>query len=302
VRPLSAKIDAMSSPIKDVSDTAFWIAYHRRLESERSDALFHDPFAAKLAGEHGRKISEAMPTSRVVAWTVALRTRIIDEFLEFAIKAGVDTVLSLGAGLDARPYRMKLPATLHWIEADYPQILEYKETQLRADEPRCQLERVKIDLADRDRRRQLFARINAQSNGILVLTEGVVPYLDNDEVASLADDLVATSHVRFWIMDYFSAEAQKYRQRKGIHRAMQNAPFKFAPGDWLDFFKRHGWQTKDIRYFTDEAERLGRPFPAPRPLRLLMVVARFWLSPERQKAMRRFAGYALLERNGSPSR
>jgi O-methyltransferase involved in polyketide biosynthesis len=78
----------MSSPIKDVSDTAFWIAYHRRLESERSDALFHDPFAAKLAGEHGRKISEGMPTSRVVAWTVALRTRIIDEFVEFAINAG----------------------------------------------------------------------------------------------------------------------------------------------------------------------------------------------------------------------
>jgi O-methyltransferase involved in polyketide biosynthesis len=65
----------MSSPIRDVSDTAFWIAYHRKLESERSDALFHDPFAAKLAGERGKRISEAMPTSRVVAWTVALRTR-----------------------------------------------------------------------------------------------------------------------------------------------------------------------------------------------------------------------------------
>src|SRR5882724_11828217 len=163
VQPLSAKIGAMSSPIKDVSDTAFWIAYHRRLESERSDALFHDPFAAKLAGEHGRKISEAMPTSRVVAWTVALRTRIIDEFLEFAINAGVDTVLNLGAGLDARPYRMKLPATLHWIEADYPQILEYKTRQLQADKPCCQLERVQIDLADRERRRQLLARIDAQA-------------------------------------------------------------------------------------------------------------------------------------------
>jgi methyltransferase (TIGR00027 family) len=110
----------MSSPIKDVSDTAFWIAHHRRLESERSDALFHDPFAAKLAGERGKAISEAMPTSRFVAWTVALRTRIIDDYLQSAINSGVDTVLSLGAGLDARPYRMELPPSLHWIEADYP--------------------------------------------------------------------------------------------------------------------------------------------------------------------------------------
>jgi methyltransferase (TIGR00027 family) len=291
----------VSSPIKDVSDTAFWIAYHRKLESERSDALFHDPFAAKLAGERGRKISEAMPTSRIIAWTVALRTRIIDEYLQFAINAGVDTILSLGAGLDARPYRMTLPASLRWIEADYPQILEYKETQLQGNEPHCRLERVKIDLADRGRRRELFARINAESRGILVLTEGVIPYLDNDEVASLADDLFATSQVRFWIMEYFSAEAQKYRRRRSIDRAMQNAPFKFAPGDWFDFFKRHGWQTKEIRYFTEEAERLGRPFPAPRRLRLLMAVSRLWLSPERQKVMSRFAGYALLERSESPS-
>jgi methyltransferase (TIGR00027 family) len=217
----------MDSPIKDVSDTAFWIAHHRRLETERSDALFQDPFAAKLAGERGRRISEAMPTSRVVAWTVALRTRIIDEYLQLAIDSGVDTVVSLGAGLDARPYRMKLPASLHWIEADYPQILEYKTSQLQADKPCCQLERVQIDLADRERRRQLLARINAQAHGILVLTEGLIPYLDNDEVASLADDLVATSQVRFWIVDYFSAEAQKYRNRRGIGRAMQNAPFKF---------------------------------------------------------------------------
>jgi methyltransferase (TIGR00027 family) len=289
----------MSSPIKDVSDTAFWIAYHRKLESERKDALFHDPFASKLAGERGKRISEAMPTSRIVAWTVALRTRIIDEFLQFVINAGVDTVLSLGAGLDARPYRLKLPASLHWIEADYPQILDYKETQLRTDEPCCRLERVRIDLADREGRRRLFERINAQSKGIFVLTEGVVPYLDNDEVASLADDLFATHHARFWVLDYFSAEAQKYRRRKGIARAMQNAPFKFAPGDWFDFFKRHGWQTKEIRYFTEEAERVGRPFPLPFRLRLLMAVSRLWLSTGRQQTMRRFAGYALLERSDS---
>ena len=291
----------MSSPISDVSDTAFWIAYHRKLESERGDALFHDPFAAKLAGERGRQISEAMPTSRVVAWAVALRTGIIDRFLESAISAGVDTVLSLGAGLDARPYRMKLPASLRWIEADYPRILEYKETQLRTDSPCCHLERVKIDLSDRAARRELFARANAQSKAILVLTEGVVPYLDNEQVASLADDLFATSQARLWILDYFSLEAHKYRQRSRVNRAMQNAPFKFAPGDWLDFFKGHGWRMKDIRYYIDEAERVGRPFPAPRHLRLLMAAARLWLSSERRQAMRKFAGYALLERNDSSS-
>ena len=39
----------MSSPINDVSDTAFWIAYHRALETQPDGALFKDPWAAALA-------------------------------------------------------------------------------------------------------------------------------------------------------------------------------------------------------------------------------------------------------------
>src|SRR5215475_8631981 len=157
----------MSSPIRDVSDTAFWIAYHRKLETDRRDALFRDPLAGKLAGERGKRISEAMPTSRVVAWTVAIRTRIIDEYLGSAIDSGIDTVLSLGAGLDARPYRMRLPTALNWIEADYPQILDYKQRQLQGEVASCQLELVRLDLADREARRQLLADVAARSRAIL---------------------------------------------------------------------------------------------------------------------------------------
>jgi methyltransferase (TIGR00027 family) len=285
----------MSSPIQDVSDTAFWIAYHRKLETDRSDALFRDPFAARLAGERGRKISEAMPTSKVVAWTVAIRTRIIDEFLELAINSGVDTVLSLGAGLDARAYRLKLPESLQWIEADYPHMIDYKASQLDNERPCCRLERVKIDLADRGARGELFARVAAQAREILVLTEGVVPYLNNDEVASLADDLRATINIRYWILDYFSPEAMKYRKRKTVDRAMANAPFKFEPADWFVFFKQHGWQPKDVRYFSDEADRYRRPLPLPLYLRLLSTVSRYLMPAEKWNAMRRFAGYVMLE-------
>jgi methyltransferase (TIGR00027 family) len=289
----------MSSRIEHVSDTAFWIAHLRRLESERSDALFHDPFAARLAGDRGRQISEAMPTSGVVGWTVALRTRIIDEFLGFAINAGIDTVLSLGAGLDARPYRMTLPASLHWIEADYPHMIEYKEAQLQGEKPVCLVERVKIDLADREARKKLFTRVNEQALGILILTEGVVPYLDSDAVAALADDLRAMERVRFWVLDYFSPEAMKFRQRGRVGRAMRNAPFKFAPEDWSGFFKQHGWREKQMRYLADEAARVKRPFPMPFRYRIIAALSRPWMSPERLDAMRKLTGYAMLEPDAS---
>jgi O-methyltransferase involved in polyketide biosynthesis len=38
----------MTRKIEHVTDTAFWIASLRALESERPDALFHDPLAAIL--------------------------------------------------------------------------------------------------------------------------------------------------------------------------------------------------------------------------------------------------------------
>jgi methyltransferase (TIGR00027 family) len=290
---------AMSSAIHDVSDTAFWIAHHRALETERSDALFRDPLAALLAGERGRAISKAMPTSRFVSWMVALRTRMIDEYIAFAIDAGIDTVLCLGAGLDARPYRLTLPAELCWIEADYPRIIDYKESRLQALAPNCRLQRVRIDLADLGERQRLFGRVNAQtSGGVLIITEGVIAYLDNEAVASLADALRSMRRARFWIADYFSAESIRFRRRRRVAQAMQNAPFKFAPDDWFAFFAQHGWQAGQLRFFPEEAARFGRPVPLPRHVRLLMRISRLWMPRARLEAFRKFGGYALLEPSG----
>lgn len=286
----------MSEPlIRDVSDTSFWIAHHRAQETERADALFRDPFAARLAGERGPKIAGAMPNSRIIGWMVVIRTRIIDDFILSAVGEGVDTVLNLGAGLDTRPYRMNLPASLHWVEADYSHIVDYKESQLAKENTRCRVERVKIDLADRAERKKLFSRINSQANKILVLTEGVVPYLSIEEAALLGDDLRALDPARYWLVDYFSPEAIKYRQRKKMGRRMQNAPFKFAPEDWFGFFRQHGWQPKQIRYLAEEGDRLSRPIPLPLPMKAAMNIWRLFMSNERRDALRRFAGYVLLE-------
>jgi methyltransferase (TIGR00027 family) len=283
------------SLIKDVSDTAFWIAHYRAEETARKDALFRDPFAARLAGEHGARIAATMPRSEMIAWTVVLRTRIIDDYILNAVKSGVDTILCLGAGLDARPYRMELPATLRWIEADYPKIIEYKEQQLATETPRCALERVKIDLADRAARREFLANVDAQTKKCLVLTEGVIPYLTEEDVASLADDLHAMQHTQFWITEYFSSLMRKMRRRWRTGM-MRNAPFRFEPQDWFEFFRQHGWQRKEIHYFGDEGRRYRR-WPSSSILRRVMWMGMALLaSRQSREAMRKAAGYVLMER------
>ena len=78
------------SLIKGVSDTAFMVAAWRAAESERPDALFHDPFAARLAGEHGRAIAPGV-RGFLGGWQVVIRTLIIDELIQKALAAGTDT-------------------------------------------------------------------------------------------------------------------------------------------------------------------------------------------------------------------
>lgn len=280
--------------IENVSDTAFWVAHYRALESMRADALFQDPLAAVLAGDRGQKIARAMPLPFMTAWVIAIRTRIIDEFVSFAVADGVDTVINLGAGLDTRPYRMELPKSLLWVEADYPHVIEFKESRLGNETPRCNLERVALNLEDRPKRQEFLANVDARAKKILILTEGLIPYLSVEEVGYLADDLRSLKRASYWIVDYVSPRALIFRQRSGLARKTKNAPFKFKPDDWLGFFKGRDWQLKELRYLSEEAERLKRPIRLPLPFKLMLRIRMLFASTEQRQKFKRTAGYALL--------
>lgn len=283
------------SPIENVSDTAFWVAHYRAVETKRVDALFHDPLAGVLAGEQGKKIAEAMPSWFMTEWVVAIRTCIIDEYIRQAIADGVEGVLNLGAGLDTRPYRMELPESFLWVEADYPRMIDYKQSRLLGEAPRCKLERVAVDLGNVTERERLFADIDARGKKILVLTEGVVPYLSVEDVGLLADDLLGMQHARYWIVEYLSSMAMQMRERSGITKKTKNAPFKFKPTDWFMFFSGHGWNVRGMRYFANEGERLKRDVRLPVKIKILRAIRMFLISKERREALRKAAGYALLE-------
>lgn len=281
--------------IEHVSDTAFWVAHYRAVETRRPDALFRDPFAEVLAGPHGEQIARTMPMRFMTEWVIAIRTRMIDDYIRNSINEQVDTIVNLGAGLDARPYRMDLPESLRWIEADYSKMIEFKQSRLASETPKCKLERVAIDLADLSARRQFLAEVDARAKNLLVLTEGLVPYLSVVEVGSLADDLKSMKHLRYWIADYLSPVVIKFRQRGGIAKKTRNAPFKFKPADWFAFFREHGWQPKEIRYLVEEGERLNRRAQMPLSMKALMKFRMLLASKNGREAIRKAAGYALLE-------
>src|SRR5262249_32674051 len=128
----------MTEPlIRDISDTARWMAVYRARESERRDAIFRDPHARALAGERGGRIAVALGLDRNFEWSVVARTYAFDRYVAQEIAAGADLVVNLAAGLDTRPYRLDLPPSLRWVEVDLPEILDYKEEILGGATPAC---------------------------------------------------------------------------------------------------------------------------------------------------------------------
>ena len=104
----------MEGPIQHISDTAFWIAAFRAQETERKNAAFKDVLAKKLAGEKGMKMISETPHSQAMAFAMVVRTSAIDRLVQSAAAEGVDAVINLGAGLDTRPYRLRLPSQLKY--------------------------------------------------------------------------------------------------------------------------------------------------------------------------------------------
>ena len=120
--------------ITHVSDTARWVAVYRAQESERPDRLFDDPFARRLAGPRGEAIVRGLPRGAQMAWPMVVRTAVMDEvILRVIARDGITTVLNLAAGLDARPWRLQLPASLQWIDVDHPEMIEYKRAAMAAE-------------------------------------------------------------------------------------------------------------------------------------------------------------------------
>ena len=280
--------------IQHVSDTAFLVAEARARESERAEALFDDPLARKLSGDKGKAIAASFHP--MTAWTVVMRTLVIDAFVRQAAAAGIRTIVNLGAGLDTRPYRLDLPPELHWIEVDYPDVVAFKNRQLANETPRCRLTREGLDLSVTQQRRGLLERLAAASPRILVLTEGVIPYLTEEQVGALADDLHTTPQIAGWIVDYVSPESHAHRDRR-VGKQMARAQFKFRPTDWYAFFARHGWRVRELHYLADEGQRVGRRPPLPFLARLIMTTLGRLAPAERRDALRKFIGYAWMEKD-----
>jgi len=281
-----------ANPIRHISDTALWVAVYRAQESERSDAVFRDPYARKLAGDRGMQIAAAMPFAQRHSWSYTARTWLVDQVIEREVHQGADMVINLAAGLDSRPYRMQLPGSLRWIEIDLPDMLNYKQEVFANERPVCALERVPLDLRDIAARRALFQRLGGEANRVLVASEGLIVYFEAGDVADLASDLAARSSFRRWVTDLTSPALLKMLQKTIGGRLLDvGSPLKFAPREGPGFFAPYGWKLVETRSLLHTAAKLKRLSFGMRLLSLLP-------DPAGRKPDKPWGGVCVLENAG----
>ncbi|HWC96952.1 MAG TPA: class I SAM-dependent methyltransferase [Candidatus Sulfopaludibacter sp.] len=259
-----------SGEINHVSDTALMVAACRALEAECPDGFVHDPFAARLAGDRGRAILEALPRAEMMRFGIAIRSHFLDELLLASLASGaIATVLSVGCGLDTRPWRMDLPADLRWIEVDFADMLDYKDALMSGETPHCRRERLTVDLNDPSQRRTLYTAAGSATS--LMITEGLLMYLPAATVEALAAESARESAIAHWIIDITSSGFSKAIQMDTYQQVRNVQPSDFLHGeDILECLHRHGWATEARRsYITDMGfamERIGRMMAnSPRP-------------------------------------
>ena len=263
------------SEISHVSDTALMVAACRALETARDDAFVRDPFAGHLAGERGVAILRAVPHWEILRFGLAVRSKFLDELLlEALAKEEIATVLSVGCGLDTRPWRLDLPAELRWIEIDFADLLDYKDGLMAEEAPRCRRERLSVDLNDREQRLGMYRA--AGEARALMITEGLLVYLEAATVEALAAEAWKESGIAHWIADITTTAFSDAIGGRDTTRPFERvkAGDALMGEQILEVARRNGWVTAARRsYITDMAfaaariERMmaGRPRPATAP-------------------------------------
>ncbi len=131
-----------------VGVTATMVAAARAMATRAENPLINDPYAEPLVRAVGVDLLTRLATGEFnvadldddpqrplgpigdVADNMAVRTRFFDDFFLDATRAGLEQVVILASGLDARAYRLPWPPQTVVYEIDLPQVIDFKSRTL----------------------------------------------------------------------------------------------------------------------------------------------------------------------------
>jgi methyltransferase (TIGR00027 family) len=260
-------------PLPAVGLTALGVAAIRAAESSRSDRLFDDPCAAGFVRTAGyeRPNGETDPTmeqiparQRLMSW-IAVRTRFLDDVMLSACAGACRQVVILGAGLDARAFRLDWPPGTQLWELDLGDVLEFKELVINAEGwvPRCERRIVPVDLSAEWGRLLVAAGFDPHAP-VAWLAEGLLAYLAPDVRDALVGGAAGLS-VSGSRMGLTLASPGRLEAWKEAHPDGKSGPGDYmalwrsaAPEDATEWLASLGWQA-EIFNVAERSVAYGRP-------------------------------------------
>jgi methyltransferase (TIGR00027 family) len=259
----------------------------RALESEREDALFHDPLARAFAAAGGLWPSSPPPGDEAarrrrlaVSFSIVIRTRFLDDLLQQASASGVRQVVLLGAGMDSRAFRMDWPEDTRLFEVDTEAPLGFKASVLRQEGAvaRCERITVAVDLRE-DWPGALAAAGHDPAAPTVWIAEGLLIYLPEDAVELLLARISARSAAGSWMGLTLGSPGVIERFGAGaVPGSAASLWVSEMPEDPVGWLAGHGWEAAG-HSLRERAAAYGRPISTPpkrqeRPGGLISAVRR----------------------------
>jgi methyltransferase (TIGR00027 family) len=248
-----------------VGATATMVAAQRALSTD--ERLIDDPYAAPLVRAVGIDVYVRLVNGEIPVGTesefdplrmargMACRTRFYDRFFLDAAQSGINQVVILASGLDARAYRLPWPAGTVVYEVDMPEVIEFKTLTLTdlGAEPAAERRTVAIDLRDdwaaalRDTGFDPKAPAAWSAEGLLV-------YLPDEAQDALFDNITALSAPDSRLAFEFVPDTAIFADERwrAHHDRMSELGFEIDFNDLvyhghrshiLDHLQQRGWRT-----------------------------------------------------------
>ncbi|MDI1480190.1 class I SAM-dependent methyltransferase [Polyangium sp. y55x31] len=169
--------------LSEEKETLLLTVYGKAEESRMPDSLLRDRFAADAIRRVNYDFSK-LKVRRDDAISLAIRANLLDGWTrEFVARNPDATVLHLGCGLDSRVFRVDPPAGVRWFDVDYPEVITLRR-RLYPERPGYTL--LGTSLTDPQ-----WLDAVPSDRPAMIVAEGVLPYLREDDVPRLLGRLTA---------------------------------------------------------------------------------------------------------------
>ncbi len=229
------------------------------VRASQNGRLFHDEYAAKMAGQHGMALANRFcERSPQLGGMVAARTWHLDAALANFIAAGGRDIVIVGVGWDMRPFRLSLPVGTRIYELDFPTTLAERGRRLRelgvAEPEGITRYQIPIDLRTMPLASVLSEHLD-RDVPVFIAWEGMSMYFQEHEVRQILEGMMPLLQQRdslLWV-DLVDRKAVEHPEEfpesvRNFMRGMQilGEPFTFGPDSIVEFMRAAGLRSLEV--------------------------------------------------------